>query len=124
MEPVLSPDNEKGGPPPCTAGTEHALLRLYDTRPVDNKNGEVDKARVATGIIVTPAATAMKPAAVILSIEPFNSSLWKKNQNQAWRMDLGDISYGLGTQYDNSVIDTVFFPNIYQVKLLAKKETR
>ena len=79
MEPVLSPDNEKGGPPPCTAGTEHALLRLYDTRPVDNKNGEVDKARVATGIIVTPAATAMKPAAVILSIEPFNSSLWNKN---------------------------------------------
>ena len=30
------------------------------------------------------------------SIDPFNSRLWNKNENQAWRMDLGDISYGLG----------------------------
>ena len=31
------------------------------------------------------------------SIEPFNSRLWNKNYNQAWRMDLFDIRYGLGT---------------------------
>ena len=79
MEPVLSPEKEKGGPPHCTAGTEHALLRLSDTRPLDNKNGEVNKAHIATGIIVTPAATGKKPAAVISSIEPFNSRLWNKN---------------------------------------------
>ena len=72
MEPVLSPDKGNGGPPPCTAVIEHALLRLSDTRPLENKNGEVDKARVATGIIVTPSATGKKPSAVIFSIEPFN----------------------------------------------------
>ena len=109
MEPVLSPDKEKGGPPPWTAGTEHALLHSYDTRPLENKNGEVQKARVATGIIVTPAATGKKPADVILSIGPFNSRLWNKNENRAWRMDLGDISYVLVTQYNNSMVDTVFF---------------
>ena len=32
-----------------------------------------------------------------LSIEPFHSKLWNKNENRSWRMDLGDISYGLGT---------------------------
>ena len=31
------------------------------------------------------------------SIEQFHSRLWNKNKNQAWRMHLGDISYGLGT---------------------------
>ena len=65
MEPVLSLDREKGGSPPCTAGTEHDLLRLPDTRLLDNKNGEFDKARVATGIIIAPAATRKNPAAVI-----------------------------------------------------------
>ena len=79
MEPVLSPDREKGGPTPCTTGTEHALLRSSDTRPLDNKNGEVDKARVATGIIVTPAETGKKPATVISYIEPFNLRLWNTN---------------------------------------------
>ena len=42
------------------------------------------------------------------SIEPFNSRLWNKNKNRACRMDLGGIRYGLGTQYNNSVVDTVF----------------
>ena len=70
MEPELSPDKEKGGPPPCTAGTEQALRRSPDTRPLDNKNGEVDKAHVVTGIIVTPAATGKKPAAAISSCYP------------------------------------------------------
>ena len=65
METVFSPDKEKGGSPSCTKGTEHSLLRLPDTRPLDNKNVEVDKARVATGIIVTPTAMRKKPAAVI-----------------------------------------------------------
>ena len=59
---------------------------------LDNKNGEVNKALIATGIFVTPAATGKKPAAVISSIEPSNSRLWNKNENRA----LGDISYGLG----------------------------
>ena len=31
------------------------------------------------------------------SIEPFHSRLWNKNENRAWIMDLGDISYLLGT---------------------------
>ena len=31
------------------------------------------------------------------SIESFNSSCWNKNYNRAWRIDLDDISYGLGT---------------------------
>ena len=30
-------------------------------------------------------------------IEPFNSRSWNKNESSAWIMDLGDISYGLGT---------------------------
>ena len=30
-------------------------------------------------------------------IEPFHSRLWNKNENRDWRMDLGDIRYGLGT---------------------------
>ena len=76
IEPVLSPDKEKGGPPSYTTGTEHALFRSPDTRSLDNKNGEVEKARVAIGIIVTPEVTGKKPAAVILSIETFNSMLW------------------------------------------------
>ena len=29
------------------------------------------------------------------SIKIFNSMLWNKNKNRSWRMDLGDISYGL-----------------------------
>ena len=28
------------------------------------------------------------------SIRTFNSRLWNKNENQDWRMDLGDIRYG------------------------------
>ena len=118
MEPVLSLYKDKRGPPPCTADTEHALLRSTNTSPLDNKNGEVGKARVATGIIVTPVATRNKPAAVILSIQPFISRLWNKNENLAWRMYIGDVSYGLGIQYDNSVVDTVFF------KYLLGKTTR
>ena len=43
-----------------------------------------------------------------MSIEPFNSRLWNKNKNQAWIMDLGDISHVLGTYYNNSVKNTVF----------------
>ena len=78
-------------------GIENALLRSPGTSPLDNKNEEVNKARVATGLIVTPAATGKNPAAVISSIEPFNSRLWNKNQNLHCRMDLGDISYGLET---------------------------
>ena len=78
------------------AGTEHALLCLSGTSPLDNKNVEFDKSHVAAGIIVTPSVTGTKPSAVILSIEHFNSSLWNKNDNRYWRMDLGDISYGLG----------------------------
>ena len=97
MEPVLSPEKEKGGPPPCTAVTEHALLLSPDTRTLENKNAEFDKARVSTGVIVTPAATGKKPAAVILYIETFNSMLWNKKENRAWRIYLGNISYGLGT---------------------------
>ena len=97
MEPVFSPYNEKGGPPPCMAGTEHAILNLPDTNPFDNKNGKVYKARVATGMIVTPAATGKKPADVISHIEHFNSRWWNKHENQYWRMDLVNISYGLGT---------------------------
>ena len=97
MEPVLLPDKKKGGPPPFTTGIEHAILCSPDTMPVYNKNGEVEKSRVATGIIVTPAATGKKPAAVILSILPFDSRLWNKNDNQAWIMDLGDNRYGLST---------------------------
>ena len=81
MEPVLSPDKEKVGPPTCTAGKENVLLRSPDTRTLDNKNGEFDKACVMTGIIVTPSSTGKKPAAVISSIEPFNSRLWNKNEN-------------------------------------------
>ena len=61
------------------AGIEHDLLCSIDTRPLDNKNGEVNKAHVTTGIIVTPTATGKKPAAVIFSIEPLNSKLWNKN---------------------------------------------
>ena len=72
MEPIFSPDKEKVEPPPYRAGKEHDLPRSPDTRPLDNKNGEVYKSRVATGVIVTPAATRKKPAAVISSIEPFN----------------------------------------------------
>ena len=45
--------------------------------------------------------------------EPFNSRLWNKNENRAWIMDIGDISHGLGTYYNNSVIDTVSPKNIY-----------
>ena len=41
--------------------------------------------------------------------EPFNSLMWNKNENRAWRMNIGDISYGLGKYYNSSVIDTVFF---------------
>ena len=81
MEPVLSPDKDKVGPPTCTTGTEYALLRSPDTWTLDNKNGEVDKSSVTTGIIVTPAATGKKPAAIISSIETFNSRLWNKNEN-------------------------------------------
>ena len=65
MEPVLSPDKVNGVPPPCTAGIEHDILRLSDTRPLENKNGEVEKACVATRIIVTPAVTGKNPDAVI-----------------------------------------------------------
>ena len=72
MEPVLSPENYKGGPPPCTTVTEHALLLSPDTRPLDNKNGDIEKARVATGMIVTSAEMGKKPAAFISSIEPCN----------------------------------------------------
>ena len=79
MEPVLSPYKDKGVPPPCTAGAEYYLLSLPDTRPLDNKNGEVDKARVATGIIVAPTSTGEKPAAFVLSIDTFNSRFWNKN---------------------------------------------
>ena len=43
------------------------------------------------------------------SIEPFHSRLCNKNENRAWRMDLGDISYGLGTYYNNCVIRTILF---------------
>ena len=96
MEPVLSPYKEKGGPPPCTAGIEHYFLHLSDNRPLDNKNIEVKNSCAATGIIVTPVATGKKPADVILYIEPFNSRFWNNNGIQAWRMDLGDITYGLG----------------------------
>ena len=60
MEPVLSPDKEKVGPLPCTAGTEHYLLLSPVIRPLDNKNGEFDKAHIMTGIIVTSAATGNK----------------------------------------------------------------
>ena len=74
----MEADKEKGETPPCKAGTEHDILLSPDTRPLDNKNCEADKSRVATGIIVTPAATRKNPAAVILSIEPFNSRLWNK----------------------------------------------
>ena len=109
MEPVLSPDKEKVGPPPCTAGTEHALLCQPDTSLLKIKELEVDKARVATRIIVSPAETGKKADGVILSIEPFNSRLCNKNYNQAWRMCFGDISYGLGTYYNNFVVDTIFF---------------
>ena len=49
--------------------------------PLDNKNREVDKARVATGIIVTPAAIGKNPSAVISSIETFSSRLWNKIEN-------------------------------------------
>ena len=31
------------------------------------------------------------------SIEPFHSRLWNKNENRAWIMDIGDMSYGFGT---------------------------
>ena len=79
MEPVFSPDKDTGEPPPFTSGTEHALLCSPDTRLLDNKNGEVDKARIVSGIIVTPVAAGKNPAAVILSIEPFNSRLLNKN---------------------------------------------
>ena len=70
---------------------------MPDNRPLDNINGEVDKARVATGIIVTPEVTEKKIAVVVSSIETFSSRLWNKNDNRAWRMDIGGISYGLGT---------------------------
>ena len=73
MEPVLSLDKDKVGPPPCTAGIEHTLLCSPDTMLLDNKKGDVKKAPVATGIIVIPAAAGNNPAAVISSIEPFNS---------------------------------------------------
>ena len=104
-------------------GIEHALLRSPGTSPLDNKNEEVNKARVATGVIVTPAVTRKNLATFISSIEPFNLKLWNKDQNRYWMMYLGDISYGLGTQYNNSVVDT-FFSDIYQVTLLAKKRTK
>ena len=113
MEPVLSPEKDKGGPPPCTEVKEHDLLRSHDTRPLDNKNGKVDKARVATGIIVTTAAAGKKPAAFILSIHTFNSRLWNKNEILSWRTDLGDIRYVLGAYYNNSLVEPVFSPNIY-----------
>ena len=61
--------------------TEHALLRSHDTRPLDNKNGEAEKARVATGIIVTPAEMGKKPAAIISAIEPFNSMVLNNDDN-------------------------------------------
>ena len=80
MEPIFPPDRDKGGPPPCTAGTENALFRLTDTRPLDNTKGEFDRAHVATGMIVTHAATGKKPADVISSIEHFNSMSWNKNE--------------------------------------------
>ena len=72
IEPVFSPDKEKGGPLSCTAGTEHALFRSPDTRPLDNKNGGVEKARVTIELIVTPEAMGKKPADIISSIETFN----------------------------------------------------
>ena len=68
MGPVLSPDKDKGVPPPCTAGTEHSLLRSPDTWPLDNKNGEVEKALIETRMIVTTAVTGKKPDSDILSI--------------------------------------------------------
>ena len=82
-------------------------------RTVDNKNGEVNKARVAKGIIVAPAATGKKPTVFISSIEPFNSKLWNKNENRAWRMDLDDSGYILGTYFNSSVVQTIFYTNIY-----------
>ena len=39
-------------------------------------------------------------------------------------MYVGDISFGLVTHYNNSVVDTDFLPNIYKVKLISKKKTR
>ena len=77
---MLSPDKKTILPHPFTEGTEHALLRSPDTRLLDNKNVEFNKDCVATGIIVTPTATGKKPAAVISSIETFNSRLWNKNR--------------------------------------------
>ena len=109
IEPVLSPYKEKGLPPPCKAGIEHAILRSPDTRLLDNKNGKVEKALVATGIIVTLAAAGKKPDAIVSSIETFNSRLWNRNQNRSWRMNFGYIRYGLVTKYNNSVVDAVFF---------------
>ena len=46
------------------------------------------------------------------SIEPLNSRFWDKNENQAWIINIGDISYVIGTWYNDSVVDTVFLPNI------------
>ena len=46
------------------------------------------------------------------SIGTFNSRLWNKNDYQAWIMYLGDISYLFGTQYNNSVVDTVDSPDL------------
>ena len=97
MKPVLSPDKEKVGPPPGTAGTEYALLRSTDARSVDNKNAEFGKYCVATGIIVTPTETGKNTAAVILYIEHFNSRLSNEYDNTSWRMDLGDTRYRLRT---------------------------
>ena len=42
------------------------------------------------------------------SIDPFNSRLWNKNENQTWIMNIGDISYVMGTWYIDSVVDTFF----------------
>ena len=42
------------------------------------------------------------------SIEYFNSRLWNKNDNRDFIKDIGDIIYGLVTQYNNSVVDTGF----------------
>ena len=36
-------------------------------------------------------------------------------------MDPGDISYELGTYYDNFVVNFFYFPNIYWLKLQAKE---
>ena len=74
MESVLSLDNKKGVPPPCTPGTEYDILCLPKTRPLDNKNGEVEKACVVKGIIITPAAKRKKVADVISSIDHFYST--------------------------------------------------